>query len=153
MAIWYAKQQGNAAGGWSAANPAAQGGLLANASGSLGLFGGSAAGTVEQPTVRYYCASVRMADGTAAANGTTVHLHHINGDKHASYPTGLTTLNHPTGHPTYATTETGWICFQNTALIADQVDLHLTILPQGSTTLESGVSILVTPQLTSNGNG
>jgi len=52
MAIWYARQQGNAAGGWSAANPAAQGGLLANASGSLGLFGGVATAVVIPPVAR-----------------------------------------------------------------------------------------------------
>ncbi|MDX8383393.1 MAG: hypothetical protein R8M45_04880, partial [Ghiorsea sp.] len=137
---------------WNPTEVIAITGPTGSGTGSLTLAG-SGVGSVETPAIRYYCASIRMADDTAAANGLTVHLHDVGGKQEASYLTGLTTTNHPAGHPTYTTAETGWVCFNHTALIADQLDHHITVLPQAGTSFEGGVSILVTPQTTNNGNG
>jgi len=152
MATWYARNVANANGTFSTGNFTTQAGPTANAAGSL-VLSVSGSGTVLQPVVRYFCGSIRMADGTAAPNGITVHLHNLSGLQNVLYPNGLTTGNHPAGHPTYTTAETGWVCFNHSALLADQVNHHLTILPQAAVGLEGGVSIEVTPQTTNNGNG
>jgi len=152
MAVWYARNVRNATGTWGSGNFLTQAGPQAAASGTITLLSSSTA-FIEQPTTKYFCASIRMADGTPAPNGITVHIHNLTGLQLVDYPNGLVTTNHPVGHPTYGTGEAGWVCFNHTALSADQINHHLTVLPQATLNFESGVSIEVLPQTTNNGNG
>jgi len=153
MSSWYGRNVVKVAGGWSANNQTIQGGVSANASGSLGLFGGSSLGTITQPTTAYYTSTIFNADGTNAANNILCYLVDLDGSKDANFPNGTLTANHPVTHPTKAG-QSGWISFADITLPENHVNKYILVLPQPNTAgLESGVSIESIPQTTGDGNG